>query len=252
MDRVIYTAGGGAARTLEHQAVVSNNLANVSTQGFQAQLAQFRAVPIQGAGLPTRVGVVATTPGIDASPGPLQVTGRALDVAVSRGGWLAVQTPQGEAYTRQGGLLVDVDGLLKTPTGHPVLADNGQPIEVPANARLTIGADGTISVLGAGDLPQGMGELGRLKLVAPDPHQLARGPDGLMRLAVAPGQPAPVLPPDLTLQVVSGALEGSNVNAMQAMVELINNGRRFEMQMQAVQSADRNAERANQLLSAQG
>ncbi len=252
MDRILYTAGGGAARTLEHQSLVSHNLANASTNGFRAQLAQYRAVPIEGPGLPTRVGTVAVTPGVDLSQGPLQTTGRPLDVALPGRGWLVVATPQGEAYTREGSLHVDVDGLLKTATGRPVLADNNQPIAVPAEAELTFGSDGTITVLNAGDLPQGMAELGRLKMVDPAPEQLQRSDDGLMRLAVAPGDPAPFLPPDPTLRLVSGALEGSNVNPMQAMVEMINNGRRFEMQMKAVQTADQNAERANQLLSANG
>lgn len=252
MDRIVYTAGGGAARTLEHQSMVSNNLANVSTNGFRAQLAAYRAVPIQGPGLPTRISSVATTPGADLSQGPMQTTGRPLDVALPARGWLAVQTPQGQAFTREGSLHVDVDGLLKTATGWPVLAENNAPIEVPANAQLTFGPDGTITVLGAGDAPQGLAELGRLKLVDPNPAQLVRGADGLMRLATAPGVPAPVLPADPTLRIVSGVLEGSNVNPMQAMVELINNGRRFDMQMQVVQQADRNAERANQLLSASG
>lgn len=252
MDRIIYTAGGAAGRTLEHQSLVSHNLANVSTPGFRAQLAQYRAVPIQGPGNPTRVGTVTVTPGADLSPGPLQTTGRALDVALPGRGWLVVATPQGEAYTREGSLHVDVDGLLKTATGRVVLADNNQPIAVPAEAELTIGADGTITVLNAGDLPQGMAELGRLKMVDPLPGQLQRGDDGLMRVAVPPGQPAPVLPADPTLRLLAGVLEGSNVNPMQAMVEMISNARRFEMQMKAVQLADQNAERANQLLSANG
>lgn len=252
MDRILYTAGGGAARALQQQSVVSNNLANVATQGFRAQFSAFRAVPVQGEGVPTRVGTVAVTPGIDRSMGALQTTGRPLDVALQARGWLVVQTPQGQALTRQGHLVVDADGLLKTVNGWPVLSDANAPIEIPANAEINIADDGAIMALGGGEQPVGLAEIARLKMVDPGNLPLTPGGDGLVRIAVPPGQPEPFLPPDPSLRLVSGALEGSNVNPTQAMVELIANARSFEMQMQVVQHADRNAERANQLLSANG
>jgi len=245
MDRVIYTAMNGAARIAEQQAVRSNNLANVNTLGFREQLSLYRSVPmLDGTSLPTRVSTVATTPGSKFTLGALQTTGRDLDVAVSEGGWLAVQTPQGEAYTRAGGLQVGVNGLLQTAVGQPVLSDQNAPIEVPEQATLTIASDGTVTALGAGDPPDNILNLGRLKLVSPPAATLVRGGDGMFRLAS--GQPALA---DPALRVTSGVLESSNASPTEAMVGMIENARRFEMQMQVIRDANDNAGRANDILS---
>jgi len=172
-------------------------------------------------------------------------------VAVADNGWLAVQTPQGEAYTRAGNLHVGADGLLQTAQGLPVLSEDGAPIDVPERAALTFASDGGITALGAGDRPNDIQQLGRLKLVDPGDVALARGDDGLFRLPDgANGQPAQPLPATPGLRIVSGALESSNVSAAETMVGMINNARRFEMQMKVVQQADQNAQRANSILSA--
>lgn len=251
MDRILFTAAGGASRTLEHQAVVTHNMANASTAGFRAELAHYRAVPIVGEGLATRVGTVTATPGSDFSIGPMQTTGRDLDLAVQGEGFIAVQAADGsEAYTRAGGLHVGADGVLQTAAGRPVLSEDGQPIAVPPAAQVTIGVDGTVSALGAGDAPVGIGALGRIKLVDPPTNTLARGADGLFRTTgEGAGQPLPLAP---EVRVASGVIEGSNVNPIEAMVSMIDNGRRFEMQMKVVQHAEANADRANRLLSANG
>src|SRR3954471_21066072 len=111
MDRLIYTAASGAKHILEQQATTSNNLANVSTTGFRAQLDTFRAVQVQGEGLPTRAFVVDNTVGANFLSGALQVTGRDLDVAVKGKGWIAVQNPDGtESYTRNGALQISPNG----------------------------------------------------------------------------------------------------------------------------------------------
>ena len=103
MDRMIYVAMTGAKHTLEQQAVVANNLANIATNGYRAAASAFRAVPVQGEGMPTRAFVVGTTAGANFASGPLQGTGRELDIALQGPGWIAVQTANGkEAYTRNG------------------------------------------------------------------------------------------------------------------------------------------------------
>ncbi|OZI74671.1 flagellar basal body rod protein FlgF [Bordetella genomosp. 12] len=251
MDRVIYTAMNGAARTAEHQSVLSNNLANVGTPGFREQLAMYRSVPVNdGTSLPTRVATATTTPGSNFSLGVMQSTGRDLDVALSGEGWLAVQTGQGEAYTRAGSLQVGANGLLQSANGQPVLSDQNGLIDIPDQAALTIASDGTITAVGAGDAPDNILNLGRLKMVNAPQAQLLRGDDGLFRLpAQADGQPAAALPADPSQRLVAGVLEGSNVSPSGAMVAMIENARRFEMQMQAVNEANRNADRANGLLS---
>ncbi len=155
MDRIIYTAAGGAARVLEQQAVISNNMANVSTTGFREQIAIYRSVPVVGQpGLPTRVSTVTATPSSNFEQGVMAETGHALDVAVTGEGWFSVQTPQGEAYTRAGELAVNQDNLLVTQQGLPILSADGAPVEIPDRGTVTFSNDGQISALGAGDQPQ--------------------------------------------------------------------------------------------------
>ncbi|GKW49233.1 flagellar basal body rod protein FlgF [Halomonas sp. NCCP-2165] len=246
MDRILYTAMSGAKQSMDQQAVVSHNLANAGTSGFRAQLHAMRAVPVQGDGLlPTRVSVAATTPGADFSPGPMSTTGRDLDVAIEGDGWLAVQAPDGsEAYTRRGDIQVDGDGVLRI-AGHPVIGDGG-PMVVPLGARLSMGADGTVSAIGEGQQADALVDVGRIKLVDPGEAALVRGDDGLFRA------PAGALPQDEAVRLASGTLEGSNVSAIESMVSMIDVARRYEMQMKVISSADENAQRANSLLSLQG
>lgn len=247
MDRIIYTAAGGAARVLEHQGVVSNNLANVSTSGFREELAVYRAVPLQGHNsLPTRVSSAAATTASSFQQGGMAETGHALDLAIRGDGWFAVQTPNGEAYTRAGEFAVNVENLLVTQAGLPVLSADGAPIEIPERGTLTFSDDGQITVLGAGDNPNDIQNIGQVKLVNPDADQMVRGDDGLFRLAGG-GQAQP----DQAVRMVSGFVERSNVNPAEAMVSMIANARLFEMQMQVIQHANTNAERANGILSAQ-
>ncbi|QEA39689.1 flagellar basal body rod protein FlgF [Pistricoccus aurantiacus] len=246
MDHILYTAMSGARQSLDRQGVVSNNLANASTSGFRAQLHASRAVPVQGAGeLPTRISAAETTPGADFTPGPVNATGRDLDVAMGKDAWLAVQAPDGdEAYTRRGDLQVDGDGLVNV-AGHPVMGDGG-PLIVPLGARLFVGADGTVSAISPGQDAENLVAMGRLKLVNGAEAKLTRGEDGLFR---AEGGN---LQQDEAMTVTSGALEGSNVSAVETMVAMIDSARRYEMQMKVISSADENAQRANQLLSLQG
>jgi len=248
MDRILYTAMNGAARTLEHQAALANNMANANTPGFRAQLALYRSVPLQGGGIvPTRVATVASTPGSHFEPGALRVTGNPLDVAIANDGWLAVQTPAGEAYTRAGSLQVNADGQLQTSAGLPVLSSDGAPIDLPPQAVVSIAADGVISALTADDggAPQ---PVAQMKRVNPDPKTFVRGDDGLFRVLDEDGQPQSA-PEASEVRLVAGSVEDSNVNPAEVMVGLIDNARRFEMQMKAIQNADQNAQRANQILS---
>lgn len=247
MDRIVYTAAGGAARVLEHQSVVSNNLANVSTAGFREELAIYRAVPLQGHNsLPTRVSSATASTASSFQPGSMMETGHALDLAIRGEGWFAVQTPDGEAYTRAGEFGVNNENLLVTQSGMPVLSVDNAPIQIPERGTVTFSDDGQISVIGAGDNPNDVQNIGQVKLVNPPAEAMQRGEDGLFRLEGGEAAPA-----DETLRMVSGFVERSNVNPADAMVSMIANARLFEMQMQVIQQANTNAERANGILSAQ-
>ncbi|MFT8211224.1 MAG: flagellar basal body rod protein FlgF [Symbiopectobacterium sp.] len=248
MDHVIYTAMGGASQSLEKQAITTNNLANASTPGFKSQLAALRAVPINGPTNQTRTLVVASTPGADMLEGVIDYTGRSMDVALPKESWLAVQTANGEAYTRNGNMEINADGQL-TIQGRIVVGDGG-PIEIPPNAQISISADGTISSLNAGDAPNTIAQLGRLKLVKATGQEVTRSDDGLFRLTpAAQQQRGNVLQNDPTVRVMPGVLEGSNVDSVGALVDMIANSRRFDMQMKVISSADTNAQSANQLLA---
>jgi flagellar basal-body rod protein FlgF len=242
MDRMIYLSMSGAKATLQRQEVLAHNLANVSTAGFRAELAAFRAVPVQGDGASTRVYALESTPGYSDAPGVVQGTGRTLDVAVGGKAWLAVQALDGtEAYTRGGALDIEAEGQLVTRGGLPVLGDGG-PINVPANARLDIAADGTISASVGAAKPQ---VLGRIKMVTAD-APLQRGSDGLFR--AGDGE----LPVDTQARLTPGALEGSNVSAVETMIAMISAARQFEQQMKMLQSAEQKEQAAAKLLSPNG
>jgi len=239
MDRMIYLSMSGAKATLQRQDTLANNLANASTVGFRAELQAFRSVPVAGSGASTRVYALETTPGYDASGGPLQATGRNLDVAMKGDAWLAVQALDGtEAYTRAGALEASSEGVLSTAGGLTVLGDGG-PISLPRDSEISIGADGTISAKG----PNGRtSPVGRLKLVTPE-APLERGSDGLFRASDGD------LPADANARLQDGALEGSNVSPVETMVAMIAAARQFEAQMKLLQTAEADEKSASQLLA---
>lgn len=244
MDRVIYIAMTGAREVTRQQAAVSHNLANVSTHGFRQELSVFRALPVVGEGAKTRAFVVETTPRTDFSQGAIQITGRSLDVAVRGPGWIAVQDANGqEAYTRMGHLQISQNGILQTTNGLNVLGDAG-PLAVPPEQDILIAKDGTVSTVPVGQNLAQVTIAGRIKLVNPPEQDLKRGDDGLFRLADS--QPASA---DANVQLISGALESSNVNAAEALVNMVSLARQFEMQMKVLGNAEDNHRSADKILS---
>lgn len=245
MDRVIYVAMTGAREVTRQQAAVSHNLANVSTHGFKQELSVFRALPVVGEGARTRAFVAETTPRTDFSTGAIQLTGRPLDVAVRGNGWIAVQDANGqEAYTRMGHLQISQNGILQTTNGLNVLGDGG-PLAIPPDEDVLIAKDGTVSTIPVGRNLAGVAIAGRIKLVNPPEAELKRGEDGLFR--AANGQPAQA---DANVQLVSGALETSNVNPAEALVNMVSLARQFEMQMKVLGNAEDNHRSADKVLSA--
>ncbi|HEY4082047.1 MAG TPA: flagellar basal-body rod protein FlgF [Burkholderiaceae bacterium] len=241
MDRMIYLSMAGAKAAMQRQDVLSNNLANVSTNGFRAEMQAFRAVPVRGDGASTRAYSLETSVGYNDSPGVMQVTDRNLDVAMQGNAWLAVQANDGtEAYTRAGALDVNSEGVLVMRNGAQVQGDGGV-IQVPQNAEVTIGVDGTVSAKTA-DSPRAV-PIGKLKMVtSADPLQ--RGDDGLFR--AGDGNDLP-LDPNARLQ--DGALEGSNVSPVETMVSMIAAARQFEQQMKLLQIAQTQGQESAKLLS---
>ncbi len=243
MDRLVYTAMSGAKSALDRQGIVANNLANLSTPGFRADVAVYRAVPVDGPGMATRTATLDTTPGVDLSSGATMETGRSLDVAITGAGWIAVEGADGnEAYTRAGSFAIGPDGALVTKEGRNVLGDGG-PIAIPPNTNVSIGRDGTVSAVPSTPPFTAVNVLGRIKLVNPE-DPMTKGADGLFRLKG--GSTADV---DEKVALAAGALEGSNVNAAQAMTDLIALSRTFEMQMKLIQQGEDDDKQATRLLS---
>ncbi|MEO6078242.1 MAG: flagellar basal-body rod protein FlgF [Steroidobacteraceae bacterium] len=244
MDRMLYVAMTGARETLRAQTANNHNLANASTTGFRADLQAFQSRQVAGDGFESRVYATAATTGFDSTIGAMMSTGRDLDVAVQGSGYIAVEGPDGrEAYTRAGDLRVDTNGQLRTGTGLAVLGEAG-PVSVPPSASLLIGGDGTISIVPLGQGPETRAEVGRIKLVNPDSKDLEKGQDGLFRMK--DGSDAA---PDASARLASGVLESSNVNVADAMVNMIELSRRFDMQVRAMKSAEDNGAASARLLS---
>jgi flagellar basal-body rod protein FlgF len=250
MDRAIYTSMTGASQTLSRQASVAHNLANVSTNGYRSEEHRLRAVEIQRKGealktaLPTRAFVVDASTHTDFSSGPLMPTGRELDVAIKGKGWVALAMPDGtEAYTRSGSLEINLNGVLQTKSGISVAGDGGQ-ITIPPEVKVTLGRDGTISVIPESGAQNVVNVVGRIKLVNPPEANLVRGGDGLFRMNDRSAAPV-----DDAVQMVGGYTEGSNVNPVEQMVSMISLSRQYEMQIKMLQSADTNDRAATQILS---
>ncbi|SHH19547.1 flagellar basal-body rod protein FlgF [Ferrimonas marina] len=239
MDKLLYTAVSGATRTLEAQAIRANNLANANTAGFRADLERVQQHQLQGAGHGTRVLAQTQSAGTLQRAGAMMATGRDLDIAIQGEGWFAVQTEDGEAYTRAGGFTLNAEGELQLD-GRPVVGVDG-PIQLPEYRELDIGNDGTVSVLPAdGGL---IDEVGRLKLVNPDAALMTKATDGLMRF-----DDGLVAPQDEEVQVTNGHLEGSNVHAIEELLASMNLGRQFEVQVKLMKNAETLAQAGNRLV----
>lgn len=235
MDRMIYLAMSAAKQMMSAQSMAAHNLANASTVGFKADYDTFRTMPLFGPGHPSRAFAMTERSGIDSRDGELEMTGNALDVAVGEGGFIAVQSPDGsEAYTRAGNMQISVTGQLYTGAGYPVLG-NGGPIAIPQSETVTIGDDGTISIRPVGQEATTLADIDRIKLVAPDFRDLIKGPDGLFRM-----RDGTTPPPDATVVLRKGMLEGSNVQIASEMISMIENSRQYEMAVKAMSTAQEN------------
>ncbi|PWB33546.1 flagellar biosynthesis protein FlgF [Pseudomonas sp. SDI] len=232
MDKMLYVAMTGASQNALAQKAHANNLANISTSGFQRDLEQARSMPVFGDSFPARAYAMTERPATDFSPGALQETGRDLDVAIGGDGFIAVQAPDGsEAYVRTASLNIDALGVLRAGNGMPVMG-NGGPIAVPPEQKVEIGDDGTISIRAMGEGPRVMAEVDRIKLVNPDLKTMTKGLDGMIH--TKDGQPAVA---DANVKVVSGFLEASNVNAVEEMTSVLALSRQFELHIKMMTTA---------------
>ncbi|MDF0605026.1 flagellar basal body rod protein FlgF [Neisseriaceae bacterium TC5R-5] len=244
MDRVLYLAMNGAKHVMLQQATTANNLANVHTNGFKADRAAFRALPVIGDGAPTRTYVVDNTVGHDLSQGSLIQTGNVSDFALGSPGFFAVQAPDGsEAYTRDGGYVLDNNGMMRTSSGLPIIGDGG-PITAPTGSSIQLGADGSVIAIPLSGTLRTPQLLGQIKMINPGPKEVYKGEDGLFRLNAGGIGVA-----DPNVKLVSGVLESSNVNSVESLVQMISHARHYDLNIQAMQTAKQDDQQATQLLS---
>ncbi|WED21089.1 flagellar basal body rod protein FlgF [Vibrio sp. JC009] len=246
MDRALFLAMSGAKQNMQEMQLRANNLANVSTTGFRADLAQARSMQAYGEGLPSRVFSMTERPGHSFAQGSVITTGRDLDITVEGEGWISVLDKTGaEGLTRNGNLHIDETGLLSNGSGHLILDDRGAPITLPVPlAKVEIGRDGTISVLPQGAPAEAMEEVGRIKLSRPDNRSLFKDTNGLFRSK----NPDQGFEADAGVRIMTGAMEGSNVNAIGEMTSLIDLQRQFEMQVKLMSSAEEMDKSSDSLL----
>lgn len=244
MDKALYIAMTGAKHNMMAQAVNANNLANANTSGFKEDMAvaRTRELPVVDA-LDSRAYSITQTPATDFSAGPLMQTGRDLDIAIDGDAWLAVLDETGqEVYTRSASLIVDVNGQLLTDKGQQVVG-NGGPIAVPPYESILVGVDGSITVRGKGQGPEVLVTLDRLKLVTPEPGSLEKNNNG--DITLKEGQVANV---DATARVVSGFVEGSNVDTIKAMVDMLSLARQYEAQVKVMQTVGESVDASSRLM----
>jgi flagellar basal-body rod protein FlgF len=226
MDKLIYTAATGLKGHMAAQAAIANNMANASTIGFRAERVNFDTLMLKGPGFDSRQPASEEVMDFDRTAGTIVSTGRNLDVAIPGDQWLAVQGADGtEAYTKRGDLQISASGTLETGDGFPVMGSGGNPITVPPTSSISIANDGTISIVPAGGDPKNPEVLDRLKMVSAAGSQTVKGLDNLVHV-----KGGGVLPQDEDAKCQSGALEQSNVNMTQALVDMIENQRSYEVQ----------------------
>ncbi|WCE28994.1 flagellar basal body rod protein FlgF [Vibrio sp. SCSIO 43137] len=236
MDRALFLAMSGAKQNMQEMQLRANNLANVSTTGFRADLAQARSMQAYGEGLPSRVFSMTERPGHSFAQGSVVTTGRDLDITVEGDGWISVMDKTGqEGLTRNGNLHIDETGLLSNGSGHAVLGETGAPITLPIPlAKVEIGRDGTISVLPQGAPANAIEVVDRIKLTSTNNRDLFKDTNGLFRSK----DPNMVFEADADVKIMTGAVEGSNVNAVSEMTNLIDLQRQFEMQVKLMSNAE--------------
>ncbi len=244
MDKLLFVSMNGAKNSMRELEVLTNNLANVNTTGFRADATMNTPFKVKAGENQSRVYSKMDKVFTDFKPGPTINTQRDLDVAITGPGFIAVQSATGkEAYTRAGDFELGEDGILKTHGGHLVMGNSGI-INLPNVTKISISGDGTISGLfpGAPD----MIPLDKIKLVNPDVKELAKGKDGLFYTNKGNS-----LESDPTVNLTKGALEGSNVNAIEVMTKIIDISRSYEMHTNFMKTMAENAIKSNQLLNSQ-
>ncbi|MCW5588688.1 MAG: flagellar basal body rod protein FlgF [Legionellales bacterium] len=245
MDRAVYISANSASHLWNALRINNNNLANVSTTGFREELMSLASQPIEGQALPGRVNAYISGTHLNTDTGPLITTGNPLDIAIKQKGWIGIQNKMGqEALTRVGDLHADVNGVLMTSAGYAVMGNSG-PIALPPHDKILIGADGTVSIQPQGQPPENIAAVDRIRLVNPPANTLYKGDDGLI-YSTAGGVNA-----DANVQLITGALEGSNANAVDGLVKMISIQQQLQQNLAMLKTIDEQAQDSVRMIQIQ-
>lgn len=241
MDRGLFIAAHTASALMDKQALIANNLANVSTPGFKKQY-QLQSTYVADAAskLSTRGYAVVNTPGVDLKPGALMTTGNPMHIAMEKNQFLSIQTPEGVAYTKRGDLQINGLGILVLSSGEQVLSVDGQPIEVPAGFGVKLGVDGVVSATDPAN-PLNVVVLGNLGIFDHSNAGVSQRADGFLGLT----EPVVAVAPKITV----GALESSNVSAAQMMTEMIETARQYDLGTKLMGTFEQLERRGSELLA---
>ncbi len=243
MDKLLYIAMTGARETTFAQAATAHNLANASTTGFKADLAQFRAMPAYGEGLPTRVFAMSERPGYRLDSGNVITTGNDLDIAIRGEGWLVIQGKDGEELlSRRGDLKVGANGNLTNGLNQPIMGAGG-PITIPPYEKLDIATDGTISIRPVGAQPSETAIIDRIKLVNPESSTLSKNKQGLFV-----SSETEIFESDIDVKIHTRMLESSNVSVVEELTNMIQLSRRFEVQVKLMSGVKERGQALDRLL----
>lgn len=241
MDRLIYTSLSATASHELNRVQLTNDLANLSTTGYKRATApSTQAAFVSGPGLPTRFQPIPTTNmnTITLNSGPISSTGINTDIAMNDQAVLGVQTADGGiAFTRRGDLRVTATGLMVTGAGHVVMGE-GAPITVPQGFLIDIGPDGSIFATDPNEEAGAPNQIGSLMLRDASNTPLVRRTDGLYETAAANGAGGDFETGPNPVSIAVGSLEGSNVNPVEVMVNLLDLYRSFEMQMKMIKKSE--------------
>ena len=251
MDRLIYTALTSMNASMDRQRAVANNLANASTPGFRAEVFAVTSATLKNDAAPeARALARGMVRGADMATSQVNQTGQPLDLAIQGKALLAFQNPQAtaggapEVYSRRGDLRVSASGVLENGEGLAVLGVGGGPITVPQGFAISVAEDGTILASDPAAPNVAAEVVDQIKLVSPEGSRLLKGIDSFLKV-VGDG----VLPPDPTARVTSGALEDSNVETAQTLVDMIDAQRAFEQRAKIIKTARDLDEAGSRLMS---
>ncbi|QCI24976.1 flagellar basal-body rod protein FlgF [Buchnera aphidicola (Rhopalosiphum padi)] len=246
MEKAIYESMNAAITLLDKQAVISNNLANISTVGFKESFNLFiKDKNVQNLYKTYNQNVKEY---YNSYPGTLIHTQRKLDLVVKDNGWLAIKDINGqEAYTKNGHIKINQEGKL-TVQNYEVIGNHGN-IKIPNNINLKILSNGIIKKIKKTKDSIIESTIGSLKLVRLPNNNLIQKENGLFYLKENNLNQYKNILHDSSVRIQSEMLEASNVNPTKNMIDMISNARQFEMNMKIISMCDQNTEYANQLFN---